>query len=339
MKRLTVISLIVLVLVGACRRDRYRVDISGIKVDVKIKRLEQDLFAHDPVRIPDTVEVLKKKYGEFLKYFSYVINIGEPDDSLWLDGLLKFCTDRLNNEVYEATLKVFPDLEWLEKDFSKSFRYYKYYFPDKSVPEVFSCITGFNTSIITGDSVLGIGLDRFLGSDCRYYPQLGIYTYLADRMTPEYILTGSMYAWASSEWDYNIIGYIPDNVLASIIHEGKLLYFVKCMVPWENDEIIFGFSQKQMEFCLQNEGDMWQYLIENDLLFSTDSFTKRKLVGEAPFTSYFSRESPGRAAAWIGFRIVEAFMKYNKDMTLEKLMNISDPQVILSGSRYSPSTS
>ena len=72
--------------------------------------------------------------------------------------------------------------------------------------------------------------------------------------------------------------------------------------------LIFGFTTDQMKFCRNNESQMWQYLIENNLLFSTDQFIIRKLTGEAPFTQYFSNESPGRAAVWLGFRIVESYM-------------------------------
>ena len=43
---------------------------------------------------------------------------------------------------------------------------------EEKFPEIFTCITGFNNSIITGDSVLGISLDRYLGADCEYYPGL-----------------------------------------------------------------------------------------------------------------------------------------------------------------------
>jgi len=81
---------------------------------------------------------------------------------------------------------------------------------------------------------------------------------------------------------------------------------------------------------------MWQYLIENNLLFSADSFTKKKLMGEAPFTSYFSKESPGRAAVWIGFRIVESYMRHNRNITLEELMSDKDTRAILEKARYSP---
>ena len=121
-----------------------------------------------------------------------------------------------------------------------------------------------------------------------------------------------------------------------MIHEGKLKYFEKCMLPGEADEIIFGFTQDQMKFCRNNESQMWQYLVEHDMLFVTDQFTIRKLTGEAPFTSYFTNESPGRAAVWLGFRIVESYMMQHPGTKMEQMMNLTDIQSILEGARYDP---
>jgi hypothetical protein len=108
------------------------------------------------------------------------------------------------------------------------------------------------------------------------------------------------------------------------------------MLPDSPDELIFGFTSDQMKFCRNNEAQMWQYLIENDLLFKTDQFTIRKLTGEAPFTSFFTNESPGRASVWLGFRIIESYMMKNQGVKLEELMNNTDVQGILEKAKYSP---
>jgi hypothetical protein len=132
------------------------------------------------------------------------------------------------------------------------------------------------------------------------------------------------------------MNYSADNVLSEMIHEGKLKYFEKCMLPDNNDEIIFGFTSDQMKFCRNNESQMWQYMIENDLVFKTDQFIIRKLIGDGPFTSYFTNESPGRAAVWIGFRIVESYMNRNRGTSLESLMNDINIQQILEKAKYDP---
>jgi hypothetical protein len=81
---------------------------------------------------------------------------------------------------------------------------------------------------------------------------------------------------------------------------------------------------------------MWQYLVEKDLLFNTDQLTIRKLTGEAPFTGYFTKESPGRAAVWLGFRIVESYMMKNPGVKLGDLMINGDVQGLVEKAKYSP---
>jgi hypothetical protein len=305
-------------------------------VNLEIERLEKDLFTLNPSEIVASVPELKRKYDRFLQLFSYVINTGDINDTSFGDFLVRFCTDKQNNEVFTLTVKLYPEVKNIERELQQAFRHYLYYFPGRKVPAVFTCITGFNNSIITGDSVLGIGLDRYLGADCEYYPRLEIYKYNAARMTRENIVPDCMYGWGASEWDFSELKYPADNVLTEMIHNGKLKYFEKSMLPETSDELVFGFTPAQMKFCKNNEGQMWQYLIEKDLLFKSDQFTIRKLTGEAPFTSYFTNESPGRAAVWLGFRIVEAYMMKSRGINLEEMMKDTDVQKILGIAKYNP---
>ena len=333
---LIVFSLMTVTLVTSCKRNHYRINTSSTNVRIEIKRLEKDLFSLNPNEIISAVPALRNRYGNFLQLFSYVINSGDVNDPSFGDFIVRFCTDKQNNDVYDLTMKKYPDLTWIENDLQEAFRHYLYYFPEKKVPAVFTCITGFNNSLITGDTVLGIGLDRYLGADCEYYKRLEIYKYVAARMTTENIVPDCIYGWALSEWDFSALKYPADNVLSEMIHEGKLKYFEKCMLPEATDEIIFGFNTAQLKFCHNNESQMWQYLVEKNLLFSTDQFTIRKFTGEAPFTSFFSNESPGRAAVWIGFRIVESYMMKNPDISLNDLMKSADIQLILEKAKYNP---
>ena len=334
------IAFALLLSVGAvmtsCKKNHYKVNTSSIEVNIKIKRLEQDLFTLNPDEVISKVPFLKNKYDGFLQLFSYVINTGNVNETSFGDLLLRFCSDKQNNEVYALTMKKYPNVDAIESGLQDAFRHYRYYFPNKPVPGVFTCITGFNNSIIAGDSLLGISLDRYLGADCEYYPRLNIFKYIADRMTSENIVPDCMYGWGTSEWDFSTLNYPDDNLLAEIIHNGKLKYFEKCMLPETSDDIIFGFTPEQMKFCRNNEGQMWIYLVEHNLLFSTDQFTIRKLTGEAPFTAYFTRESPGRASVWLGFRIVESYMMRNPGTKIEDMIKDTNVQGILEKARYSP---
>jgi hypothetical protein len=322
--------------IPACKRNPYRVNISAVSAGIEITRLEKDLFEPDPLTIPAAIPELQKKYGTFLQLFSYVINAGSVKDTSFSSSMVHFCTDKLNNEVYQAVMQLYPDVTAIENDLEIAFRHYKYYLPDRGIPSIYTCVTGFNNSIIIGDSVIGIGLDRYLGQENEYYKRLHIYRYLAIRMNPGNIIPDCMYAWGTSEWDFASMGYGKDDVMTEMIHEGKLRYFQRCMMPDLSDTLLFGFTSDQMRFCRNNEMQMWHYLIEHDLLFTSDQLTIRKLIGEAPFTTFFTNESPGRAAAWIGFRIIESYMIKNRDVSLEEMMENNDVQGILAAARYDP---
>ena len=326
---------IITVTFSSCRQNHYRVKLKQ-RTSVEVKRFEMDILGVDPAAIIPSLEVLEEKYGEFLRLFGYVINIGEPGSAGWADKLVLFSGDRTNREVYRSVMDIFSSVSWLEERLSSAWSHYLHHFPDSVVPEVFTCITGFNNSIIVGNNILGISLDRYLGSESRYYSMLGVYNYERRFMIPEKIPSDCMYAWASATWDVSDLQDEAPSLLSAMVNEGKMLYFTKSMLPVEPDTLIFGFTGEQMKFCLNNEKLMWEYLLEYDLLFISDDFTIRKFTGQAPFTSAFTNESPGRAGSWLGFRIVEEYMSRNRNISLGELMGEKDPSVILSGARYFP---
>ena len=80
-----------------------------------------------------------------------------------------------------------------------------------------------------------------------------------------------------------------------MIDEGRKMYFTKAMMPATNDTIIWGFNLKQMQFCEKHEKDMWDYLINNKLLFNSDYMNIKHFTGEGPFTTTFSKRIAGKS--------------------------------------------
>ena len=58
-------------------------------------------------------------------------------------------------------------------------------------------------------------------------------------------------------------------------------------------------------------------------------------IGE-PFTAEISQDSPGRLGIWIGWRIVDSYMRNNEHVTIQELMSEGDAQKILEQSFYKP---
>ena len=81
---------------------------------------------------------------------------------------------------------------------------------------------------------------------------------------------------------------------------------------------------------------MWAFLVEHKLLFNTDKFIIDQFIQDGPFTKDFSKDSPGRAGVWLGYRVVESYMKHNRDIGLNDLMQETDYLKILNLSNYNP---
>ncbi len=326
--------LILLASTMSCRKAAYQTDISDVELELRIKRFEQDLFALNLDSIAQSVPGFYERYGEFFDLFNYrVINIGGARQLTYPGYLKSFLTDYLNHQVFQETMQVFPDLAETEQILTEAFKRYMVHFPGQKVPEVYSFVSRFNQSIVTSDGILGIGLDNYLGADCEYYPQLGIHQYQIMNMYPGKIPGDCMMGWAMTEHVYNDS---VDNVLSNMIYHGKMACFTKWMLPEIPDSVIMGFTAGQMNFCQNNEAKMWEYLVENKILFETDQMTVQKFTGVGPFTHDFTPESPARASVWIGWMIVEEYLRRNPDISLPDLMMDDDYQKLLTLSKYHP---
>ncbi|MFQ5447121.1 MAG: hypothetical protein ACE5FF_09305 [Saprospiraceae bacterium] len=96
------------------------------------------------------------------------------------------------------------------------------------------------------------------------------------------------------------------------------------------------YSQPQVDWCNQNEENIWAYLISEDLLYSTAWNDFRKLVEYSPNSPGMPKEAPGRTANWLGWQIVKAYMKRHPGTSLEDLIALKDAQAIMDGSKYKP---
>ncbi len=323
-----------LLLVISCTGKKKEIDTSDIKITIQLKRFECELFNADPSQIDDYIPMFSKKYGIFFQIFNRrIIRIGSVDDPLYPELLKKFVTDHLNFTIYERTMEVFPTLDWLKEELEASFKNYTYYFPQKPIPEIITYISRFNQSVVSDENLIGIGLDKYLGTDEELYKQLGIYSYMRKRMHKDKIVSDCMQLWAITEFEFNDS---INNLITNMVYQGMVMYFVDKMLPSKPDTLKWGFSQKQMNFCKNNEKQMWTYLIENKLLFNSDKFVIDKFVRDGPFTKDFTNESPARAAVWIGFNIVSSYLKKNKTVSFQDLMHERNYQKIVNQSHYNP---
>ena len=327
---------IIIVLFFSCSGNNFKVDVSNVTIpDFTINRLEQDVFNMDTTDVLGATKKLQKKYGNFYNsYITGIINNGGLKDSSYSYRMKQFISDRDMREAYNDCQTIYPNTNALKDDFTKVFKYHKHYFPDKPFPKIVTMMSGFNHWIVTIDSTLAIGLEMYLGSKNKFYPQLTLPIYKTKFMNKENIMPDAARAWLLDEFPYNMN---KSDFLSQIIYIGKIMYATDALLPDVADTLKTQYTEKQTQYCTQNEFNMWSYFIAQKMLYTTDQAEVMKFTTDGPFTSAFSKEAPPRVGYWLGRQIVKQYMNKNSKITLQQLMNETDAQVILTKAKYKPS--
>lgn len=327
-KKLFSVILIALLACACNNKSSLDIDISDIPdPGIEIERYGRELFHIQPGNIAEELPALAEKYPYFL---------GEPPlDTLSFIQIHDFISDPFLRDIALATEARFPDTKSIEKDLNLAFRHYLYYYPGAEVPIVNTYISGldFEYPVQFQDSILLIALDMYLGKDFEPYAMSRIPQYRTRRATPEHIARDVMIEVANQL----PVQYRTENILLDqMIEKGKVLYFLDAMMPRVHDTIRIGYSMQQLEWCRANEKNLWAFIIENDLLFSSDYEKTHKLIIDGPFTSFFPEGSPARTGWWVGWQIVRSFMENNPEVSLPQLMEELTPRQVLDNSRYNP---
>lgn len=326
--------ILVSVLLFACTPDEEKgcgfvPDTSGIALNLEYKSLEDSLPTVQTKA--DLARFMMAHPGARELFFS---RAAYPDDSAFINRLFQRFSSPHIDTLLQETHRVFGNGESLKTELLQAFANLKYYYPDFNPPRVETLISGLESDLFVTDSVIYVGLDYFLGPGARYRPN-NLYAYLLRRYTPEFIVPSVMLlTGVDSRFNKNA----PDDksVLAEMIAYGKAYYFAKSMLPCTADSLLLGYSARELEGSFAFEHLIWSRLVQDEVLFSTSHLVKQKYLAERPKTIEIGEECPGRIAQWVGWRIVESYMREHPDTTLPELMAMVDAGKLFKESGYKP---
>ena len=295
--------------------------------EVELKRLDS-IYSVDPISV--SYENYANEYGYF--WDVYTQNIIPLPSQFFVDSLYAFQQEKDFVKPYREVINLYSDFSLYHRQLSSAFYHYNQVFPNKVIPTVVTFFGGFNYVAIATDSTLAIGLEMFLDNE-EYYSNLihKFPKYMHQQFKPEYLTSVALNGWLMSEYPLDF-----DNFLAQMIHYGKVKYALNKFLVNAPSHIVMGYSKEQMQWCENSAVSIWQFLIENGLLYTNDQFIISKYIKPAPYSKGMPTESPGQVAVWVGWNIVDKFMQNNPDISIQELFQIKDAQYILNQSKYKP---
>jgi hypothetical protein len=334
---------LVFLLAAGCEADRELPDLSNTPpVDIRVRRFEQDLFALDTARLDTSLAQLRADYPAFSEvYFRYLIPLDRGDFSPAEQQLVlrSFLADTLSRALYDLVQEQYPTTEQLEADLETALHYLRYYLPEVPLPQdLTTYLSQFQyAGFLYGDNQLGAGLDLFLGEAFDYSavdPQAAIFSrYLTRTYNRQHFVEKMMRLLLED--------LIPQprngRLLDYMIQNGKKLYLLDQVLPLTPDSIKLEITAEQVDWLRDNELQLWVYLNDEELLYSTDIQEFRKLIEESPNGgAALPPEAPGRAANWLGWQIVRSYLERQPETTVAELLALEDAQAVLQASRYKP---
>lgn len=323
-----------LVLCGCGNRYQYiPKDIEPVTVD--IVRFDSALLA---VRADSTMQDIRRLYAEYEAfiplYVEGVLRLPMSDTAYFSEQLAIFLVDTTMGLAQTNALakERFANVDSIQNALNIAFSRLHYLYPDWVIPTVYLFVSGFNSSVVYYDNMLGVGVDMYLGSDYPYYNQV-VYDYQKSTMEKEYVVRDLMSMYLAYNIAYNSK---YNRLLEQMIFRGKQLFLLSQLLPDAPAWQVIGYTPEQWAWCEHYEQAIWNRIMEKRDLFKTESRILNSYMNEGPFTAEVTQDSPGRLGLWVGWQIVKSYMHHNQDITIHDLINEGDAQKILEQSFYKP---
>ncbi len=327
--------LIGLVLLCGCKKDNARSYFpeNMERVHVEIIRFDQALLSIDTNHSEESIKQLYSDYKDIMPvYVEGILGLGDIDTLEFSKLYADFLKDSIVSHTCNEVEKQFASIKDIQEELNEGFTRLHYLYPTWEIPKVFFFVSGFNGSIYQYENMIGVGVDMYLGSDYPYYDQVA-YNYQKQTMRKSSI--------AGDILNFYLSQHLPDTrsqnrLLEGIIFFGKQIYLLEQLLPNQSPWDVIGYTKAQWDWCMTNEQAIWNRVMDKRDLFKTESMVINSYLNDGPFTSEISQESPGRLGIWIGWRIIDSYMRNNKQVSLTALMANGDAQKILEQSQYKP---
>ena len=323
--------LAICLMMASCQENepayKAKLDITPEPYDLEFDRYEEVLFNLDTAVFQAELMNVQDRYRVFLGG-----DLNNPDAVQYLKD---FATDPFSITLYEKVKAVFSDLKQIEPMVEDVFAHFHHYYPEIELPKkAFTCITGIHPDeppVQIIDDQLVISLDWYL-DDEELYDQIGMPRYMSLRRNVSTLakeVAEQLYMYYLYEWRKQ------GQIVGEMVFYGRRDFFVEAMCPELPDSVLLGYSSKQWQWAVENEGQVWADIVGNRRLYDAGLDAYMMFFGDGPFTQAYSNDAPSRLGEFFGLNISRSYFS-NNEVSFQDLMQRKDLQNVFQDSGYKP---
>ena len=299
------------------RKSALQKAIQAVPIEVKVERFDLAFMK------------IKAEHLPYLKMPYPFLFPKQTPDSVFL----KRTQDPIQKLIQASVDSVFVDFESTELELRSLYKHMKYYNPSLKKPRLITVYSDvdYRNKVIVTDSIVLIGIDNYLGATHEFYDSF--YNYIKKNMKKDQIVMDLANTYAA-RW---INSPRRNTFLEELIYQGKKLYLKDLWVPTAKDYIKIGYTEEESQWAEANEFYIWQYFVENELLYSTEPKLLTRFINPGPFSRFnldLDSESPGSIGRYIGWKIIRSYVKNNNTSLLQMLQ--MDAQSIFNKAKFKP---
>lgn len=293
---------------------------------VSISRLDKDLFNYLNSPSQELTKSLIDNYPHTLPALAQTIN---SNNTNVLEVLQTYFSHPTLIHLYKDALIKFENLENYENALTAMSSIAEKEFGRVDLPQFSTHISGLKENTIYINNTISLSIDKYMGSD---YPGYKGYfrPHQLQQMQPKMIVRDMTKAWLMA--DYVKTENTNGDMLSEIIEHGKLLYALSVLLPTYTEHDLIGYTDQEYNWCTNNHKRLWDAIIKQNHLYTTDRHIIYRYFDEAPNTKAAIKGTPGQIGSWIGLQIVKQYAKESKQ-NLKAIIR-ADDRTILKESKY-----
>ena len=153
-----------------------------------------------------------------------MLQIGEVSDHDSNEKLLRFYQDSTLHTLVNDVESEYANMEDINDALEKSFSNLKQWLPDMPLPHVYSQIGALTQSIVVGDKMIGVSLDKYMGAKYPLYKKYGYSPEQLESMGRNNIVPDCITFYLLSL--YPMDNYDSRSQLEKDLHMGKVMWVV-----------------------------------------------------------------------------------------------------------------
>lgn len=151
-----------------------------------------------------------------------ILRIGDVSDHDINERFLRFYQDSTLQTLVSDVELEYANMDDINQGLSKAFTNLRKWIPDMPLPRIYTQIGALDQSIVVGDRMIGISLDKYMGAKYQIYEKFGYSNEQLESMNRSYIVPDCVLFYLLSL--YPMKNSDARNQLEKDIHMGKVMW-------------------------------------------------------------------------------------------------------------------